>query len=110
VVLVDREADVDAKLDDTIAKLALAVVKILAVDSRLVSRTLLLPDCRAKLAEAFSKVVTLVLNDPEAVVRDEAVASKLVNLTLLLPDCNANDALAFSSVVTLVLSDPDAEE
>jgi hypothetical protein len=47
VTLVDNDPDATAKLDDTIAKLELALVKIEAVDSRLVVLVEREPDAEA---------------------------------------------------------------
>ena len=71
VVLIESDADVLAKLDDTVAKLALAVVRTLAVDSKLV----VLVD---KDAEVATNELDTSAKDALAVVSTDAVDSRLV--------------------------------
>jgi len=71
---------------------------------------LLLPESCAKLALAFSSVVTRVDRELDATVSTLAVDSRLVILILLDPESAANEADAFSSVVTLIDKEPEADE
>ena len=67
VTLVDSEPDVTTKLEDIIAKDALAVVSTDAVDSSFVILSLFEPDCKAKLDDANSKEVVLFEKEEESI-------------------------------------------